>query len=254
MAGVPNTLWAHVWNLGRAPVYNARVEFYWFNPSLGFNQDAAQLIGVTYTDLGARGSGDAHRIVKCPVSWVPQFLNNGHECLVVRVFEPLTDPLTPAPWDARNDRHIGQRNISVIHPSSPARLELHLRLGCGVPPGAAQLHVEEVRPEQLRWLSLLNGKRAHGYRSPRAVKEFYGFTYPTLVRPESNLATLRDVEPSSAAKLLSRSLKFDRGCDELEVLFYMYVDGLREGECKVYRIMQTVDGKLTGGYTAIAVV
>lgn len=250
--GVPNTLWAHVWNLGRAPVYNARVEFYWFNPSLGFNQAAAHLIGVTYVDLGDRTSGNAHRIVKCPVSWIPEFVNGGHECLVVRAFEPLTDPLTSHQWDASNDRHVGQRNISVVNASSPAVIELHLRLGCGVPPGPAQLHVQEVRPEEIRWLSVLEDKREHGYHSGADVKAVVGFTYPTLARPASNKATLKGIDLSSASKLLHRKLIFERGCDELEVLFYMHVDGLQHGECKVYRIMQTIDGKLTGGYTVIA--
>jgi hypothetical protein len=251
-AGVPNTLWAHVWNLGRAPVYNARVEFYWFNPSLSFNQEAANLIGVTHVDLGNRTSGNAHRIVKCPVSWIPTFVNHGHECLVVRVFEPLTDPLTQYQWDARNDRHIGQRNITVVDASSPAALELHLRLGCGVPPGPAQLHVQEVKPEELGWLSVLAGKRQHGYRSARDVKEVIGFSYPTLVRPNSDKATFKDIGPDVASRLLHRNLSFERGCDELEVLFYMHVDGLKSGECKVYHIAQSVDGKLTGGYTVIA--
>ena len=251
-AGVPNTLWAHVWNLGRAPVYNARVEFYWFNPSLGFDQAAANLIGVTYVDLGDRTSGKAHRLVKCPVSWIPSYVNGGHECLVVRVFEPLTDPLTPYQWDANNDRHLGQRNISVVNAASPAVLELHLSLGCAVPPGQAQLQVQEVRPEELRWLSVLQDKREHGYHSGGNVKEVIGFTYPTLVRPDSSKATLQGIDLGSASRLLNRTLTFERGCDELEVLFYMHVDGLKHGECKVYRIMHTVDGKLTGGYTVIA--
>jgi hypothetical protein len=32
-ANVPNTLYAHVWNLGKAPAYGVRVEFWWFDPS-----------------------------------------------------------------------------------------------------------------------------------------------------------------------------------------------------------------------------
>jgi hypothetical protein len=251
-AGVHNTLWAHVWNLGRSPVYNARVEFYWFNPSLGFNQAAAHLIGVTYVDLGSRTSGHAHRIVKCPVSWIPTFVNGGHECLVVRVFEPLTDPLTPNQWDASNDRHVGQRNISVIQASSPATLELHLKLGCGVPPGPAQLDVQEVQPGNVRWLSLLEGKRDHGYRPGNDVKEIVGFTYPTVVRPDTNKPSFQGIDLDSASRLLHRKLDFERGCDELEILFFMYVDGLKRGECRIYRITQTVNGKLCGGYTVIA--
>ena len=251
-AGVPNTLWAHVWNLGRAPVYNARVEFYWFDPTLGFNQAAAHLIGVTYVDLGARTSGQAHRIVKCPASWVPSVVNGGHECLVVRVFEPLTDPLTALAWDAANDRHVGQRNISVVNATSPASIEFRLRLGCGVPPGRAQLDIQEVRPEEIRWLSVLEGKRQHGYLSGGDAKEVFGFTYPTLVRPETNPATLKGIDLESASRLLNRHLNFERGCDELEVLFYVHVDGLKHGQCKIYRLIQTANGKLTGGYTVIA--
>lgn len=251
-AGVHNTLWAHVWNLGRSPVYNARVEFYWVNPSLGFSQAGTSVIGVTYVDLGTRTSGNAHRIVKCPVSWIPTFVNGGHECLVVRVFEPLTDPLTQSQWDANNDRHVGQRNITVVNASSPALVEVHLRLGCGVPPGPAQLHVEEVPPQEVRWLSVLEGKREHGYSSGGEVKQAVGFTYPTLVRPDSDKATLAGIDIDSASRLLHRRLIFERGCDELEVLFHVQVDGLQRGECKVYRIVQTVDGRLTGGYTVVA--
>ena len=35
-------------------------------------------IGVEHVDLGDRTSGKAHTIVKCPISWVPSFINGGH--------------------------------------------------------------------------------------------------------------------------------------------------------------------------------
>ena len=251
-AGVPNALWAHVWNLGRAPVYNARVEFYWFNPTLGFNEDAANLIGATYVDLGDRESGHAHRIVKCPETWVPTFVNNGHECLVVRIFEPLTDPLTPAPWNANSDRHVGQRNIAVVNASSPAELELHLSLGCGIPPGKAELIVQEVNPTEFNWLAILENRRDHGYTQAPGTKQVAGFTYPTLTRPDTDKGTLRGIDLESAAKLLNSKLRFTRGCDELEILFYLHVDGLKSKGCSVFRIMQMAEGKLAGGYTVIA--
>lgn len=251
-AGVPNTLWAHVWNLGRSPVYNARVEFYWFNPSMGFNQEAANLIGVTYVDLGSRESGNAHRFVKCPETWVPTYVNGGHECLLVRIFEPLTDPLTPAQWDANNDRHIGQRNIAVVNASSPAMLEVNVRLGCGTPPGNAELLIQELTPKEVNWLAVLAGDRQHGYRQGVDMRQVAGFTHPTLVRSDTDKLTLNGIDPKSAARLLSQKIKFERGCDELEVLFYVNVDGLKSKECAVYRIMQTDGEKLTGGYTIIA--
>jgi hypothetical protein len=49
VANVSNTLYAHVWNLGKAPAYRVRVEFYWFNPSLGISR--------TDANRGAIGAG-----------------------------------------------------------------------------------------------------------------------------------------------------------------------------------------------------
>src|SRR5262249_13092171 len=37
-ANTANTLYAHVWNLGKAPAYRVRVEFYWADPSLGISR------------------------------------------------------------------------------------------------------------------------------------------------------------------------------------------------------------------------
>lgn len=251
-AGVANTLWARVWNLGRAPAFNARVEFYWFNPSLGFNEGAANLIGATYVDLGHRSSGKAMAMVKCPTSWVPTYLNGGHECLMVRAFEPLTDPLTANSWNAADDRHLGQRNISVVNASSPAVLDLNLRLGCAEPPGDAEIEVKEVPPDDVAWLAVLAGDKQHGYRRATHAEEVAGVLYPTLVRPDGHKATLVGTPPTAAEKLLQKRVSFRRGCDELELLFHMVVDGLKHKECRIFRIAQHAGGRLVGGYTVIA--
>ncbi len=129
-----------------------------------FEDTIQRKIGVTHVDLGNRTSGHAHQYVKCPESRTPTYLNGGHECLMVRIFEPLTDPLTPYAWDASNDRHVGQRNIAVVDAQSPAKLQLTVRLGCGAAPGAADVPVQEVNPHDVAWLSILTGKRDHGYK------------------------------------------------------------------------------------------
>lgn len=36
-ANADNTVSAHVWNIRQAPAHAAVVEFYWFNPTLGFS-------------------------------------------------------------------------------------------------------------------------------------------------------------------------------------------------------------------------
>jgi hypothetical protein len=107
-ANVPNTLYAHVWNLGIAPAYRVRVEFYWFNPSLGISRADANLVGAAWVDLANRFTlypkwvevKESYRYLAEPrvprgrtlsPELDPHFREQGHECLVVRVFEPLLD-------------------------------------------------------------------------------------------------------------------------------------------------------------------
>ena len=113
-AGLPRTIYAHVWNLGRAPIVGVKVEFYWFNPSLAIDGAHANLIGMTRVDLGPRSSTGCHRLVKCPSAWVPQIVNDGHECLVVRASAVGDNISASHPWDAWADRHVAQRNVWVV--------------------------------------------------------------------------------------------------------------------------------------------
>jgi len=112
-AGRPSTVYAHVWNLGFAPLAGIRVEFYWFNPSLGINGAHANLIGMARCELAGRGRPGSHKLVKCPTPWVPVVENGGHECLVVRV-SGIGDPIGNNEWTPSKNRHVGQRNVSVV--------------------------------------------------------------------------------------------------------------------------------------------
>ncbi len=112
-AGEPCTLYAHVWNLGFAPLAGIFVEFYWLDPSLGISGANANLIGVARCELSARGMQGSHKLVKCPKAWVPTFENGGHECLVVRV-SGIGDPLGANDWQPWLNRHVAQRNIGVV--------------------------------------------------------------------------------------------------------------------------------------------
>jgi hypothetical protein len=112
-ANQPHTIYAHVWNLGRAPIVGVKLEFYWFDPTLAIDLAHANLIGMTRVDLGPRNSLGCHRLVKCPKAWVPQLVNGGHECLVVRASCVGDNISTSHPWDAWADRHVAQRNVHV---------------------------------------------------------------------------------------------------------------------------------------------
>ncbi|MDQ3610801.1 MAG: hypothetical protein M4D85_04175, partial [Actinomycetota bacterium] len=115
VAGQPNTLYAHVWNLGLAPVLNAVVEFFVFDPSLSFGTQAPLFSATATVDLSGRSAPQTcHRLVKCPVPWVPTIVNGGHECIVVRVSAMGDAPAPAHVWDAWADRRVAQRNIGVV--------------------------------------------------------------------------------------------------------------------------------------------
>ena len=250
VAGKPNTLWARVWNLGLAPGVNVRVEFYWCNPSLGINSVNAQFIGATYVDLGNRFSTKASQIVKCPQTWIPTFENNGHECLVVRVFEPLLDPVSNSVWEVTKDRHTGQRNIAVVEAQSPAHLELKIKTGCTAPQGNAQISIEQVPVTDAYWLSILKGKKDHGYKQAGMQKSVMGVMTPTGISKQN--ISFQGVSPEAVKRLLHQSLEYERTCDEKETFLYIHIDDLRPGECAVFRVIQRSNGKISGGYTVIA--
>lgn len=251
-AGAPNTLWAHVWNLGNAPVFNARVEFYWCNPSLGLDESNTHLIGVAYVDLDHKSSGRAHAVVKCPTTWVPTFVNGGHECLIVRCFEPLTDSVPLDQMSAWDDRHVAQRNLAVINASSPAELQLPLTLGCATAQGPATVEVIPVQVADLRWLSVLTGRVDSGLKDAKTARQIVGLTHPTLLRPPEQRQEMRGLSRDAANMVLQGRIEFQRGCDEQETVFYMRVDGLKAHECCIYRIVQKAGGRIVGGYTVIA--
>ncbi|MDQ2814528.1 MAG: hypothetical protein M3Z75_22365 [Actinomycetota bacterium] len=153
LANQDNTVYAHVWNLGRAPAREVVVQFYWCNPALGFNPVGATQIGTTFTTLGARGSGSCHGVVKCPVSWVPTFVNGGHECLLVRAWDVAADPMTTPEWDASQNRHLGQRNIHVVPPGQSLQSPVTLTVG-PLFGQAAQITVTRDQPTSMPWLQL----------------------------------------------------------------------------------------------------
>jgi hypothetical protein len=113
VAGQPNTVYAHVWNLGFAPLAGIRVEFYWFNPSAGIDGSHAHLIGMARCELSGRGMPGSHKLVKCPKAWVPVMENGGHECLVVRA-SGIGDPIGGNEWQPWQNRHVAQRNVTVV--------------------------------------------------------------------------------------------------------------------------------------------
>ncbi len=102
---------AEVDNLGLATSYFTYVEFYWIDPSPSEpSESRIQIIGRPKMVTVPAGG----RIIVRSDPWIPQYINEGHECIIVRTYDPLLDPVDFNQYSQVVDRHVGQRNVSVI--------------------------------------------------------------------------------------------------------------------------------------------
>ena len=243
-AGRPNTIYAHVWNFGNAAANEVVVEFYWVNPSLGISAASVNLIGQTVTSLGAKGSGHAHALVKCPEAWAPTFVNGGHECLLVRVWDNPSDlPGQPA-FDASWNRHVAQRNIHVDAagmglvpaPGGPA-LQQPILIKVGPLFGApATVAVDRVAPHAVPWLQLRTGQRGvfPAMAPPTGL--------PSLSPPTTNAGGFPTTGGGASHQV--------RG-DDKHVAFSTTDAAPGPGEAHVYRVSASQAGSVFGGYTIV---
>lgn len=228
LANQDNTVYGHIWNLGRGPAREVVVQFYWCNPALGFNPAGATLIGTTFTTLGDRDSGSCHAVVKCPVSWVPTFVNGGHECLLVRAWDVAADPLTTPEWDASQNRHLGQRNIHVVPPGQSMQSPITLAVGqlFGQP---AQVTVTRDQPTSMPWLQLHS--MARGAFPPAA--------------PPSGLVAL-----GTPGGLLDQTGVTVTG-DGQQVALGSSDNPPAPGSAHLYRVTASQNGQVFGGYSVV---
>ena len=247
-AGAPNTLYAHVWNFGNAAANEVVVEFYWVNPSLGINANSVTLIAQTVTAIGAKYSGNAHVMVKCPEAWVPSFVNGGHECLLVRVWDNPSDlPGEPA-FDANWNRHIAQRNIHVNPPPGqplnagvvpPSGLAMGQPILIKVGPlyGApATVKVERTAPSAVPWLQLRTGQRG---------------VFPAMAPPTGAPALSAGAGPGGGFPTTGGGATQQVHGDDQHVAFTTTDAPPGPGEAHVYRVSASQGGATFGGYTVV---
>ena len=111
IAGTSAYLWAKVRNRGSSIANNAEVRFYWADPSAGFNRETANLVGVSFVSLDPGDVGE----VLCLQPWIPEFVNDGHECILAETFHNPNDPLPPnLEFNVPTDRHVAQRNLDIL--------------------------------------------------------------------------------------------------------------------------------------------
>jgi len=193
-------------------------------------------------------SQGSHAIVRCPGTWFPLFENQGHECLVVRAFEPILDAVGHDQFAASADRHVAQRNIAVVQAASPAAIDLTLGLGYAAAPADAEVAVEVNTPASMDWLKLLTGKQDPGLQPPTGPV-ISGFLPPEAIG--SRLPSITDLPLDCREPILRPRERFHRGCDPLQIPFHASVQDLKANQAQVLRIRQRVDGDVVGGYSVV---
>jgi len=124
-AGEDHTVFVRTWNLGRLPAPATKVRAWWANPAFGFPDGVPQYIGGATVDLEDQYHFPACRaVVRIPEPWVPEMVNGGHECLLAKV-DGFADRAASG-WQAGTQRHVGQRNLTVLAPETDMTLLLDL--------------------------------------------------------------------------------------------------------------------------------
>jgi hypothetical protein len=109
-------VWARVRNKGSTATSQARVDFWWANPSGQVLRSNSNPIGSAFVDLAPAGQpGDAQEVL-CLVPWNVVLINGGHECLVAvvdytgsSVPKPPPDAFAPTLY-----REVAQKNLNVL--------------------------------------------------------------------------------------------------------------------------------------------
>jgi hypothetical protein len=125
VSGEDNYVWTRIFNLGNWNASPVKVDFFWANPALGLGPAnwINGLIGTAYVEVKKQFSKE----VRCPKPWVPQYLNNGHECLLTQCNNGCLDPIR-VPFGPTIDRHVAQRNVNVLKSAAGTALNLDLEL------------------------------------------------------------------------------------------------------------------------------
>lgn len=133
--GEPNFVHARIFNLGKAPSLPTRVDFFWGNPAIGLGPKQMHHIGTEWTQIQPHAAQD----VRCNTAWIPVYQNNGHECLIVNCTNPILDPIAQ-PFHPVLDRHVGQRNLTVLKGGAGQKIKFKLGIN-NFFPVAAQMAI-----------------------------------------------------------------------------------------------------------------
>jgi hypothetical protein len=81
------------------------------------------LVGSSFVTLDPAEVAD----VLLLVPWIPEYVNNGHECILAEAFHTALDPLPLTPtFNVPSDDQVAQRNLSVVLAATGGFFKLNL--------------------------------------------------------------------------------------------------------------------------------
>ncbi len=226
-------IWARVTNNGNTLVNNATVRFYWANPAAGFDRTTANLIGTSFVTLSAGETAN----VLCLTPWIPEFVNEGHECVLAEAFHPL-DPLPAVKeFNVPTDRHVAQRNLSVVQAS---RGMFKFAFMVHNPERKGRSFQIQVRQESLEQMKPLIRQLGPQFEFPSREGQIQKFGFVKAACPSDE--NLENSQPE---------------IEELEVKPGQRVGltlmGIVEGGAALIHVEQFVDGSIVGGLSLMVI-
>lgn len=152
----PNKVRVTVFNGGGIPAVDAYVDAFVADPSTVITPTTAKPIGGDYVTI----QGYSSSVLDLP--WTPDAQDAGHRCIIARVslIAPPDTYTNPGVFDVVGDRHVAQRNISVL--SVPAGGTMTFRFLMRPLTGERQVPVRLLAQERTRevtahYLALMSG-------------------------------------------------------------------------------------------------
>jgi hypothetical protein len=164
MAGRSYRVFVRVWNLGLLPAVGVHVKAWAVNPGFfgAFNQNdpyyQQHLIGGRWVELADRTRPGCTAVVELDRTWDIDPAESGHHCLLAEVSCPLDQ--AGGPLLANDDRHVGQRNLTILT-GSAGPMPLIGTLGGQVPDGFT-LELTHAGPAAVGVLQALTGGQFDG--------------------------------------------------------------------------------------------
>jgi hypothetical protein len=261
VAGQQNTVEVIVTNAGGIDANDAYVEAFWANPSTVMTPATATPIGAGFITIPGYSTAAAQ------FPWTPSASEAGHRCLFARVSLtiPLDTYLDPNVFDVVGDRHVAQRNISVVAFAAAKTLSFaFVVLNPGAERAGIRVHAAQVREGgELRHLARAVGcELAHFTGAPLGGVGLVAGRQPvSFDGDQDRLAHANLVAKARTTGVVSRAsaanarpsvgMTLNAGAARQAILQLTRGDA-RAGELQAVRITQTgEDGAVQGGLTVV---